>query len=87
MTDAADHVLSHLPPAASRLGAAFARPKVLAVVCLVALAGLSWLYLALLLARMGGTAIPFANAIVDALGGKHINMPATPERVWEALNS
>ena len=24
------------------------------------------------------------NAIVDALGGKHINMPATPERVWEA---
>jgi aerobic carbon-monoxide dehydrogenase large subunit len=27
------------------------------------------------------------NAISDALGGKHINMPATPERVWEALNS
>ncbi|HEY4168711.1 MAG TPA: xanthine dehydrogenase family protein molybdopterin-binding subunit [Reyranella sp.] len=26
------------------------------------------------------------NAIVDALGGKHINMPATPERVWEALH-
>ncbi|MBS0539339.1 MAG: xanthine dehydrogenase family protein molybdopterin-binding subunit [Proteobacteria bacterium] len=26
------------------------------------------------------------NAIVDALGGKHINMPCTPERVWEALN-
>ena len=27
------------------------------------------------------------NAIVDALGGKHIDMPATPERVWEVLNS
>jgi carbon-monoxide dehydrogenase large subunit len=27
------------------------------------------------------------NAIVDALGGKDINMPATPERVWEALNA
>jgi carbon-monoxide dehydrogenase large subunit len=27
------------------------------------------------------------NAIVDALGGRHINMPATPERVWEVLNS
>jgi carbon-monoxide dehydrogenase large subunit len=26
------------------------------------------------------------NAISDALGGKHINMPATPERVWAALN-
>jgi len=27
------------------------------------------------------------NAISDALGGKHINMPATPERVWEALHA
>ena len=27
------------------------------------------------------------NALVDALGGKHINMPATPERVWEMLHS
>ncbi|MBX9943638.1 MAG: xanthine dehydrogenase family protein molybdopterin-binding subunit [Reyranella sp.] len=27
------------------------------------------------------------NAISDALGGRHINMPATPERVWQALNS
>jgi len=26
------------------------------------------------------------NALVDALGGKHINMPATPERVWKALH-
>ena len=25
------------------------------------------------------------NAISDALGGKHINMPATPQRVWEVL--
>ncbi len=25
------------------------------------------------------------NALVDALGGTHIDMPATPERVWEAL--
>lgn len=27
------------------------------------------------------------NAISDALGGKHINMPATPEKVWAALNA
>jgi len=26
------------------------------------------------------------NAIVDALGGKHIDMPATPEKVWRAIN-
>ena len=25
------------------------------------------------------------NAIVDALGGRHIDMPATPEKVWQAL--
>ena len=25
------------------------------------------------------------NAISDALGGRHIDMPATPQRVWEAL--
>jgi carbon-monoxide dehydrogenase large subunit len=27
------------------------------------------------------------NALVDALGGKHIDMPATPEKVWAALRS
>ena len=27
------------------------------------------------------------NAIVDALGGRHIDMPATPEKVWRALNA
>jgi carbon-monoxide dehydrogenase large subunit len=26
------------------------------------------------------------NAISDALGGRHIDMPATPQRVWQALN-
>ena len=27
------------------------------------------------------------NALSDALGGKHIDMPATPERIWEALQA
>jgi len=48
MTEATGHDLSHLPPAASRLGAAFARPKALAALCVVALAGLGWLALGLL---------------------------------------
>jgi carbon-monoxide dehydrogenase large subunit len=26
------------------------------------------------------------NAVVDALGVKHIDMPLTPEKVWRALN-
>jgi predicted metal-binding membrane protein len=47
MSEAAGHELSHLSPAASRLGGAFARPKVIAVVCVIALAGLGWFYLGL----------------------------------------
>jgi carbon-monoxide dehydrogenase large subunit len=27
------------------------------------------------------------NALVDALGGKVVDMPATPESVWKALNA
>src|SRR5664280_494293 len=53
MSEAAGHDLSHLPPAAGRLGAAFARPKVLAAVCVIALAGLGWLALGLLYSGLG----------------------------------
>ena len=53
MSEATEHDLSHLPPAAGRLGAAFARPKVLAAVCVIALAGLGWLALGLLFTGMG----------------------------------
>jgi predicted metal-binding membrane protein len=47
MTEAAGHKLVHLPPAASRLGTPFARPKLIAVVCVVVLAGMGWSYLGL----------------------------------------
>jgi predicted metal-binding membrane protein len=60
MSKTADHDFSHLPPAAGRLGAVFARPKALAVGCVLILSALGWLYLALLVAHMGGT--------LDALG-------------------
>ena len=53
MTQTARHDLPHLPPAASRLGAVFARPKVLAAICVVALAGLGWLALGLIYSGMG----------------------------------
>ncbi len=55
MSDAADRTLSHLSSAAGRLGAVFARPKRLAVICIIALTGLGWLYLGLLTASMGGS--------------------------------
>jgi predicted metal-binding membrane protein len=48
MADITDHSLPHLSTAAARLGALAARPKAVAVVCVVALAGLGWIYLGLL---------------------------------------
>ena len=54
MSKTADRDFRHLPPAAGRLGAILARPKVLAVACVVALTLLGWVYLALLIAHMGG---------------------------------
>jgi predicted metal-binding membrane protein len=53
MSGAADPGLTHLPPASAGLAAVFARPKVLAAVCVIALAGLGWFYLGLLTADMG----------------------------------
>ena len=53
MSEATGHDLSHLSPAAGRLGAAFARPKVLAATCVIALAGLGWLALGLMATATG----------------------------------
>jgi predicted metal-binding membrane protein len=52
MSQAAGHDLSYLSLPAGRLGAAFARPKVIAAICIIALAALGWLYLALLTSGM-----------------------------------
>ena len=54
MTEAADRELTPSVARRRRLGAAFARPKRLAVICVVALAGLGWLYLALMIAGHDG---------------------------------
>lgn len=51
MADIADHSLPHLNTAAARLGAAFARPKTIAAVCVIVLAGLGWIYLGILSAN------------------------------------
>jgi predicted metal-binding membrane protein len=80
MTEAAGHKLDHLSPAASRLGAVFARPKVIAVACVVALAGLGWFALglqaanigmidALCRAMVGGTTSATGVALVAAMWG------------------
>ncbi len=56
MTGTTDRSLLHLPHAAARLGAVLARPKWLAAICIVAITGLGWLWLALLVSGMGGPA-------------------------------
>jgi len=50
MSDTVDRSLDHLPPAAGRLAALLARPKTVAAACVIVLAGLGWIYLALLVA-------------------------------------
>jgi predicted metal-binding membrane protein len=52
MSEATGHDFSHLSPAASRLGSAFARPKVLATICVITLAGLGWLALGLMVSSV-----------------------------------
>ncbi len=56
MTEAVDRSLPHLSSAASRLAAAVARPKSIAIVCVVALAGLGWFTLGVVAAGDNGLA-------------------------------
>ncbi len=55
--------LTHLSPAASRLGLLFARPKTVAAVCVVALTGLAWAYLALAMFSGAGPSAAFLDAL------------------------
>jgi predicted metal-binding membrane protein len=67
MSEATGHDFSHLPPAVAGLGHIFARPKALAAFCVIALAGLGWLYTAILFAGMGGSFESFGVSVVQAL--------------------
>jgi predicted metal-binding membrane protein len=69
MSHATGNDLTHLSPAASRLGAVFARPKTIAVMCVVALAALGWLTLGLLVSGM-----PVFDALCRSL--------AVPNSTW-----
>jgi predicted metal-binding membrane protein len=60
---------SKLLPPAGGLKRAFAKPKLIAAACVVALAGLGWLYLGLMIAGMGGSlsALGPGMGVMDAL--------------------
>ena len=90
MRKSAAYDFRHLAPAAGWLGAVFARPKVLAFACVLALAALGWLYLALLITHMGGplSALGPGMAMLDllpraivALCRPTFGLPM-PEAVW-----
>lgn len=50
-----DHALTHLPPAAARLGWLAARPRAVAIGCIVVLTALGWSVLGGTLAQTGGS--------------------------------
>lgn len=68
MRETAGQDLRRLSAATASLGRVFARPKVLAGLCVIVLAGLGWLYLALLSAA-GGTGSFGRFGFVQALCG------------------
>jgi predicted metal-binding membrane protein len=82
MTEATGHKLDHLSPAASRLGTVFARPKMLAVICVVALAGLGWFALALQTAN-----VVMVDALCRALGNGQTSAAgvAVVAAMWGAM--
>ncbi len=71
--------LAHSTPAAARLGAIAAHPRAIAIVCIVAMTGLGWLYLGLVtgsaLAQGDGFAI--LRALCSPLGSASFGMPSS----------
>lgn len=82
MTEATRHNLDHLSPAASRLGALFARPGVIAAACVVALAGLGWFYLGLQAAGVGAFAALCRAMVAGTTGFSGIALVAA---MWSAM--
>ena len=71
MAATADHDLPSLPRGEARLGALFARPKLLAVACIATLTALGWLALGALYAQASLLAVlcrPLAASLWDAGG-------------------
>jgi len=69
MTDTVDRRLTHLSLAATRLGNAFARPRVLAVICVLTLTALGWFYIGLLVANADAGASQLFGALCRPLAG------------------
>jgi predicted metal-binding membrane protein len=83
MTDRADHGFDYLPPAAAGLGATFARPRLIAWGCVIALAALGWLALGLM-AESNGIAT-FAALCRPTIGPLSATDIALVALMWVAM--
>jgi len=86
MTETTDYDLAHLTPAEAGLGRLFARPKAIAAGCVVALAALGWLYLALTTAP-GSSRLVMMQTLCRALpeNSWDISAVAVTASMWSAM--
>ena len=85
MSETAHHDFSHLPPGAGRLGAVFARPKLVAAACIIALTALGWTYLALVTVRMDGVIAALCRPTFGAGGTWGASDFALVAAMWAAM--
>jgi predicted metal-binding membrane protein len=87
MSETVSHSFEHLPPGAAGLGRVFSRPKVVAGLCVIVLAGLGWFYLALLFAGTATGRLGFLQALCGPLqdGSLTVRGVAIVASMWCAM--
>jgi predicted metal-binding membrane protein len=82
MTDNTEQGFAFLPPAEAGLGHVFARPKLIAAGCIVALTALGWLALAMMVARDDGAFAALCRPIAGPLAAADTALVAL---MWAAM--
>jgi predicted metal-binding membrane protein len=86
MMDTTDYDLGHLAPVDARLGRMFARPKTIAAGCIVVIAGLGWLFLALMVTP-GSSWLATMQTLCRVLpdGTWNVSAVAVTASMWSAM--
>lgn len=87
MTETTDYDFAHLPAAEAGLGRLFARPKAMAVGCVVVITGLGWCYLALLTAAPDDSWLAFMRTLcrTHPEGAWDVSGVAIAASMWSAM--
>jgi predicted metal-binding membrane protein len=83
-----DFTPAYLSPAAAQLGGIFARPRAIAIVCIVALTGLGWSYLGLLVGGNiadGGDFLSLFGALCRPANGAALFMPSVSRALADLM--